>query len=136
MSEHVINEQTYNVGKMPVMQQMHVGRRVMPMMREFFEGDSEDEASMKLADAISSLTNKNLNYITNRTLAVVRRKIDGDQGWAPVWASPEDPEDDGQSMFSDITPSIVTALIILVCKDNLSGFFGDLLSGSLTKMLG
>lgn len=99
MAEFEIKGVTYRSGKMVGLTQIHVLRRASPIIAPLFKGlkgGITPEVASSVIDGLSGLEDDKLNYILDKTLAVVEMKQDG-QRWAKIKAS------DGLTfMFNDI----------------------------------
>ena len=133
MSETTINDQTYQLGKLDAMKQLHITRRIAPLLTQLTalaksvqvpEGGSSmgsllamDMAGLQpLAQALASLPDADVDYIVNTCMNVVNRRIEGGTGWAKVTAA------NNVLMYSDIDMSVMMQLVIQVIWSNLQGF--------------
>jgi len=124
--------QKYRVGKLAPLAAFHVMRRVMPLMHSLGLGlgQVQEMAGAQLTEAdfvrgfqpvmeaLAKMPDADVNYVISACLGVVYR-LDGER-WAPV-------QNGGSLMYQDITMPTMVKLTMAVCKENLGGFFGDLL---------
>lgn len=121
MTEFELDGATYQLAKMPAMTQFHVSRRVVPVMAAL---DGGGDTIAKLMGAISGLSDEDAEYVIGKCLADCRRKS-GDT-WARVYVS-------GNLMFEDIGMPGMIKLTFETLRENLTGFFTGLPSGSGPK---
>jgi hypothetical protein len=136
MSEEVtIGDVQYRIGKMDARTQLHIARRLSPIMsalvgliRQEDQGASIEDVLKPIANQLAGMPDAEVDYILDRCLAVCSRENDRHgTGWGPVMAS------NGRLMFQDITVAGMLQLAAAVIQENLAGFFGDL--GSLLGAL-
>ncbi len=133
-----INGADYQIGQLDARRQLHVGRRLMPVMAPIAamlqtaqSGEVSDPmaALMPIANAISRMEDDEMDYIISHCLSVVQRQnTKHGGGWGPVVAS------NGRLMFDDIKLVHMLQIVAAVIKENLGPFFSDL--GSLTALFG
>jgi hypothetical protein len=127
-----IGGKEFEIGKLNVFQQAHIGRRLLPFMaalvgtiKEFTDkrgGDEDlpidffDLASGPLAGTLAEMPDKDFDFILNTCLSVCRIR-QGDVGWAPLATS------GGQLMFNDLDLMTMLAIVGAVVRENLGGFF-------------
>lgn len=111
---------TYRLGTLSAMTQMHVMRRVAPIMAS--AGDSENALAGMLS-ALGEMSDADVEYVIGKCLADCMRKQDGDAGWSAVWRS-------GALMFEDIGAKGMFALTRATLEANLADFFPANPSGS------
>lgn len=118
--EAEIGGNTYRIGKLDARTQLHVWRRLAPIVsaagglasigaiRNVAESTDADQVSTEqlgayaamlgpLLDAVAKLPDEDVDYILNVALQAVMRKGEGDTGWHPVMRG-------GAMMFDDIGP--------------------------------
>lgn len=130
--------QTYRVGKLSALKQLHVYRRLLPLLAQLtplfkmvrnapasVEGSGIKAALLNIqldqltpiADGIASLPDESVNYLIGTCLGQVSRRIPGDLGWAKAWneaaASPQ---------FEDMELPIIMQLLMTSIFHNLQGF--------------
>lgn len=126
----------YSVGKMSVLRQLHVSRRVAlilpPLINVYLQmGGSQKpltESLQEMAstlqpfiDGLAGMKDEDVEYILSSCLAVVQRKQDS--GWANVWSVSA-----GQAMFDDMDLGTLLELAARVIADNLGPFILGLLT--------
>lgn len=137
--EVTVNEQVYKVGKLNVFQQLHVAKRLTPLLAGALPawlavagGQQADVSAMAsallpLADAIARLSDEDLDYVVRECLLAVERKHAA--GWARVRL------ENGPIMFDDLDLLALLQLTKEVVQSNLGNFFpalGRLFSASAT----
>ena len=124
-----INNQSYRTGKLNAFQQMHVSRRLAPILialgksaKEVLavpEGAGQDDAAVMafgpVADALANMPEDDVNYVINTALSVTTRK----QGnlYSKVLQS------NGNLMFEDMGAAELMQLTVAVIRENIGGFF-------------
>ena len=122
MAEFEIKGETYRSGKMPGLVQIHVLRRASPIIKPMFESlttGMNGDVAASVIEGLGNLEDEKLNYILDRTLAVVERKQDGER-WARIKSS------DGQRfMFDDIAANglLMLAICAYTLHDNYYPLF-------------
>lgn len=126
----------YSIGRMSVMRQLHVSRRVAlilpPLINVYMQmsgsqkplTESMQEMASSLQpfiDGLASMKDEDVEYIMSSCLAVVQRKQDG--GWANVWSASA-----GRAMFDDLDLGVLLELVARVISDNLGPFILGLLT--------
>lgn len=134
LPELELEGQKYRIGKLSPLAAFHVMRRVMPLMHalglglgqiEALAGEELSEATfargfVPVTEALAKMPDADVNYVISTSLGVVHR-FDGTR-WAPVQSG-------SSLMYQDITMPTMIKLTMAVAKENLAGFFGDLLAG-------
>jgi len=128
----------YRIGKLNAFQQLHVSRKVGPLIPRlvpaFMAMANGGEAIDKLAqlfepfaEAFAELSDESVEYVAGTCLSVVQRQ----QGsvWAPVWNKQA-----ASLMFDDIDLASMLPLVIKVITENLGPFISGLLSGQMQPM--
>lgn len=132
--EAVVNGHKYRIGKMGTFDQLHVVRKMGPLMARLMElargmptgeGEGGVEALLRrdLADftpfalALAALPDDDVNYVIEKALAVVSRQMENDMGWAPVKAP-----GGLVMMFGDIELPTMLSLVARTIWFNLRGF--------------
>jgi len=135
MTEIQLNDQTYRLGRLNAFQQLHVSRKVGPLIPALipaFLAISKEGVTMdgigRLApmiqpftDAFASMADADVEYVASVCLSVVQRQ----QGstWAPVWSV------QGKClMFDDLDLGSVLPLVVRVITENLGPFINGLLT--------
>jgi hypothetical protein len=111
---------TYRAGPMDTRVQLHVVRRITPLMTAvpdmLKDGVNLMDAIMPFAEALSAMEDKDVDYVLDHCLAIIERKQAGDRPWAKIWSS-------GGIMFEDITILAQLKLAARVIIDVLGPFF-------------
>ncbi len=132
MSEITMNGNTYFIGKLTPKQQLHLTRRLLPLfvgaapslnlndgLQNKTENNSGNVVDFKdlgpLADAISKMSDSEVDAIIDPCLGVVNRKIG--EGWSPIMPSA------GKLMYQDISIVEILTLVSHVITENLGNFF-------------
>ncbi|TXH35305.1 MAG: hypothetical protein E6Q98_16060 [Rhodospirillaceae bacterium] len=136
MNEYPVAGHAYRVGKLDARAQFHVARRIMPvfadsapmiisLVRAAKSGQKPDIEDLiknltPLADALKNMTDEDADFVVNRCLSVVSRKMEiGSQGWGPVIAP------NFALMYDDIAWPDLLQLVWLALKDNVLNFLAD-----------
>jgi hypothetical protein len=134
--EKIINDNVYNIGKLPAMTQFHIARRLAPLLRgamgmnltslsivrneagEPVSLDGDLDAGLgPLLEALSGLKDEDVEYVVNHCLDVVSVKQPGG-AFAPVRAG-------GVTMFPLDLPTMLH-LSYEVIQENMAGFTAGL----------
>lgn len=89
MAEFDIRGVTYRSGKMVGLTQIHVLRRAAPVIKPLFSAmgsGMNPEVAGTIVEGLGELPDDKMEYILDRSLAVVEMKQDG-QRWAPIKSS-------------------------------------------------
>ena len=133
MVEATINGQTYQLGKLDAMKQLHITRRIAPLLAQLTalaksaqtpDGTpsmsnlfSLDMALLQpLALAFAALPDADVEYVIGTCMNVVSRRIENGTGWAKVMAP------NNVLMYADIDMSVLISLVIQVVWSNLQSF--------------
>lgn len=133
MTETTLNGQTYQLGKLDAMKQLHITRRIAPLLTQLTalaksvqvpEGGSSMSSLLAmdltglqpLAQALASLPDADVDYIVGTCMNVVNRRMENGTGWAKVMAP------NNVMMYADIDMSVMMQLVIQVIWSNLQGF--------------
>lgn len=127
---------TYRVGRLNAIKQLHVVRRLAPLigslkgadLRGAMTGGVTDEERAKqsaalmtvlepLAGAIAALSDDDTEYVLGACLMVCQRQAAGGLGWSAVWS-----EQAKRTMFDDITLTDMLTLVGRVIMQNLGDF--------------
>lgn len=136
-----VGADTFRIGRLDAMKQLHVARRLGPIMAglgssimellqqerpadaEGEEGGSaasmQKEAAMlalmaPIMDVVAEMPDETVDYIVRTCLSVVQRR-QGDK-WAPMMRGTN-------FMFQDVDMTLLIRLTVEVVKENLGGFF-------------
>lgn len=122
----------YQIGKMNALNQLHVGRRLLPALVAvgIRAEDLQKKGDISMVDfmepavkLMGTMRDEDVNYVLFRCLAVVQRK-QGDR-FAPITAGE-------RMMFEDIDMPTMVRLVGAVLQENLGGFFALLPGGKLS----
>jgi hypothetical protein len=129
MIEKEINGQTYTVGKLDPFAQLHVARRLAPVLASMGVGalalargnKLEAEAMLDMLGPVSEIVAKmpeeDVNYILQACLMVCKRHQADKKASVMV---------NGQLMFQDMEMPTLMQLAVAVVKESLGGFFSML----------
>jgi hypothetical protein len=137
MSEVEIAGNAYSVGKLDARRQLHVARRVMPIMGSLvglLRGQgvgaslSIETALPAMAEQLAAMPDADVDYVIDACLSVCQRQNQTHAGgvWSPVRAP------NGRLMFEDVDLGVMLQLVGAVIQENLGGFFGGLGQTSAT----
>jgi hypothetical protein len=138
VQEFDVYGKTYRIGKLNAFQQFHITRRLFPVSKalgsglDFLREQGGAKAMQEkgvnflhlvepLGEALARMSNEDSEYIINTALSIVQRK-QGEGVWAPVQSAP------GHFQFDDIELPQMLAITWRVLRQNLAGFFFELLS--------
>lgn len=138
-TETQLNGQTYRIGRLNAFQQLHVSRKVGPLLPRLVPaflavaqdadafGKPEQLAQMAapFLDALAEMDDASIEYVAATCLSVVHRQ----QGasWGPVWNKQAN-----CLMFDDVDLGTLLPLVVQVITENLGPFISGLLTGQLT----
>lgn len=138
MIEFTINNYEYRTKRMDAFKQLHVSRRILPLLAKIPEmlgltlediltapDDAAKAVTTRLnninldviADGLVGLKQDDVDYILNTCLEHARIKDGKGAGWAPVMRN-------GDLMYDHIGMREMIGIAFNVIKDNLGGFFG------------
>jgi hypothetical protein len=135
------NGKNYSVGKLDAFTQLHVARRIAPiltglgtsisdMVAEGRELTGDDQMMMmvgKATEVVAKMSDEDVNYIIKACMAVVRRQVE-DGRWAKVMTGV-------QLMFAeDMDMQVLLRLTVEVIKVNMGGFFPMLPGGQQSQV--
>ena len=135
MKEVEVFDHTYRIGRLDAMKQLHVQRRLAPILaglgasafKLFNAGKEQVDQSEALTafapvlEALAAMKDDEVEYVIYTCLAVVERK-DGDR-WVKLLTG-------RQFQYQDLTMQAMMRLTTEVVEENLGGFFGQLLGGA------
>jgi hypothetical protein len=137
VAEFTIGEHRYRNRKMNVRQQLHVVRRLAPVMGplvRFAElqtiqpTDSPSEAlerQMEIVvpffEAFARMPDDDVNYVLNTCMSMTQRQQGGNGSGPQMWVDVWNPQA-GREMFDDIDMPTAMQICWNVIQDNLSGF--------------
>ncbi|AMM17509.1 hypothetical protein AX768_25250 [Burkholderia sp. PAMC 28687] len=133
MIEFEIGGIEYRSGKLDTFKQLHVSRKIGPLVPKLLpafasiaakkEGKNDIAliagALQPVADVMAEMSEADVEYIFSNCLAVVQRKQGKD--WARVW-------NNGALMFDDIEMPMMIQITMKVIWDNLGAFIQGLLA--------
>jgi hypothetical protein len=135
MFEFSINDINYRAGKLNAFQQLHVSRKIAPIVPKLLPAflsiheasqasDESDLMSMvdafaPAAEAMSAMPEADCEYVFGICLSVVSRQ----QGnsWSQIWQSTNK-----ALMFDDIDLAVMTQIVVKVIGDSLGNFIRGL----------
>lgn len=135
MTEITINAQAYRLGRLNAFQQLHVSRKVGPLIPTLVpaflamgsEGPGLDQLGRLAAlvqpftDAFAGMSDADVEYVAAICLGAVQRSQGGT--WSPVWSQ------QGKClMFDDMDLSVMVPLVVQVIVANLGPFLEGLLT--------
>ena len=114
-----IGARTFTTGKLDAFKQLHVARRLMPVLTQMSGGLAD--SLPKMAEALATMSDSDVDYIIGACLKVTR--LHQPSGLAPLVNG------HGQLMFQDLELDALIQIASAVIRENLGGFFqGGLLS--------
>jgi hypothetical protein len=123
--EFTLNGVTYHAVKIPAMQQLHIVRRMLPLLSGMPTAQARTVAQDALAgkgdllgalmDGMAKLSDADSEFILLGLLSAIRRKEPGGLGWAPIVAS-------GRLMYDTLTLPDMMQLAVKTFMHNLSDF--------------
>jgi hypothetical protein len=130
MDDTIINGNAYQIGKIDAMKQLHVSRRILPVLIAAgisisdltTHGDVSQEnwwmlVADKAIDVVAKMTDEDVDYVVFTCLAAVRRRPEGGDGqWARVMNGK-------QLQFQDLDMRSMVQLTMSVLRENMGGFF-------------
>ena len=136
MAEFTLNGQQYSAGKMDAFKQLHVSRKIGPIIPPLIPVFLKlSKSSVPLtenlaaigellgpfADGLASMPDETAEYVMGTCLSVVQRKQGND--WAPVWS-----ERGRTCMFDDMGLDVLIPIVVRVIQSNLGNFINGLLT--------
>lgn len=124
--EFTIGEHTYRAGKLDAVSQLHIVRRLAPILttlKSVAEGGIDEDGLQRAAEALGEITDDKLEYIIAKCLSKVQRKRPGDTGWTAIWnASARRPQ------FEDLGGFEILFITSKVVMNETGPFFEGLVS--------
>lgn len=122
----------YAIGRIDARKQFHIARRIAPLLAglgssAFKKGENADGFAKFLgpiADALSKMSDEDVDYVLDVCLSVCQRVQPNGQG-APIMSRA------GGMMFNDIDMPQMVQLAVKVIQENMSGFFPGAPAASL-----
>lgn len=125
-TETEIEGKTFSIGRLNAFEQLHVFRRVMPIMKPVLlvlrapGGASKLDMVMAMSETLANLPDEHLDYVLQKCLSVSRRK-DGDR-FFPIMSGTT-------LMYQDMDMPTLLRLTWEVLMENFQPFFKGLLAG-------
>lgn len=129
MTEVEVNGNAYQIGRIDAMRQLHVSRRVMPVLvaagisiAELGAGAAPSDGWLmrvadKALDVVSRMSDEDFEYVVRTALSVVKRRPVGGEGpWAPVMNG-------RQFQFADMDQRVIVQVSLASLRENMGGFF-------------
>ncbi|WP_423196792.1 Bacteriophage protein [Cupriavidus sp. H19C3] len=130
----------YSIGRLSAMQQLHVSRRIAPIVPALIpvflslrgkvdRGDDLEglaTALQPLADGLAGLKDEDAEYVVGTCLSAVQRWQE--TGWARVWAIEQK-----RLMFDDMDMGVILPLVVQVVVANLGPFIQGLLTSQASS---
>lgn len=138
MAQFTIEGQEYLSGKLNVMQQFHVSRKLMPVLGSAAsiarsmapkaigaDGEPDEQASEvalvaaipMIAEAIAKLTDADCDFVIFTCMSVVQRKVQQSGSWAAVTS-----QSARRFMYDDITLPAMMQIVWHVLQENIGNF--------------
>lgn len=132
--ETTVRGKTYRVKRLDAMRQLHVSRRLAPLLAGLApalpalavaKGPAESVAAIKpFADAFAQLPDADAEYIVATCLSVVSRDAQGDgKTWGPLYVN-------GTNCAEDLGLDTLLPLVVFVVKASLGPFIADFLTSA------
>lgn len=117
-----VGPHTYRISKMDAFSQLHVARKMAPLLAglKSLTDLSLDEAFLPIAKALSEMSDQDVEYVLTKCLAVCARKMPaGMNGYQPVWNSHAK-----RPQYEDLDLPVMLQLSARVIQENLGSFLG------------
>lgn len=118
---------TYRAGKLDAIKQLHVVRRLAPLigslqgtdLKGAMDGSQEGMMSVlgPLSEALAAMSDADTEYVLGACLGVCQRQIAGGLGWSAVWSAQAK-----AVMFSDIQLPAMLQLVGKILIANVGDF--------------
>jgi hypothetical protein len=139
MAQFEVGGHLYESRKMPAMKQLHVGKRLIPLLNEMTIMSQDPENIAILADVqrnpaqilrhmapimtlLSKISDDDIDYVIDACMSVTQRQNAEGNGWVAAWAPSPIPGSIGSPMFVDIEMPQMVAIAFNVIRDNLANF--------------
>ncbi len=122
-----IEEHEYLIGRLDAVEQLHVSRKIIPMIgaiqKHFREGGGSSgvEIFVAMGDVFAGMKQEDVDYVLRLCLKGCRRKV-GDKQWASVLM--DDPSRIRLTHELDTDMPELMQLVFSVMSENLGNFFG------------
>ena len=124
--EFELGAHTYRAGKLDAVSQLHIVRRLAPILTTLRSVAAEgvgETALQQAVEALGEISDEAVEYIIQRCLSKVQRKRQGDTGWTAIWsASARRPQ------FEDLGGFEILSITSKVVMNELGPFFSGLAS--------
>ncbi len=118
MIEFKVGDHDYMAQRMDAFTQLHVGRRIAPLLSHVTTGGGSFSA---IATALSKAPQEDVDFVIRSAIKMVKRKSGTE--WAPVYNT-----NAGMMVFDDITGLQLLEIVSLAVKDDIAPFFSGLVS--------
>ncbi|CCD30361.1 conserved phage-related hypothetical protein [Candidatus Glomeribacter gigasporarum BEG34] len=121
MSKFEIEGQQYRAGKLNAFAQLHVARKIAPVLGGLaaLQGADSAAALKSLADVIAAMPDADCEYVLHTCLSVTQRQ--NGKHFSPVWNAQNQ-----ALMFDDIGLSEMVQIAMYVIQDSLGNFLRGL----------
>ena len=121
----------YEIGRIDAMRQLHVSRRVLPVLIAAGIGVAQlvqdpgktvdDSWLMLVADGamavVARMSDEDVDYVVQHCLAVVKRRpVGSDLPWAPVMNGK-------MFQFQDMDMRVIVQVVVATLRENVGSFF-------------
>ena len=134
-----LGDNLYSIGRLSAMQQLHVSRRIAPIIPALLpvfmrlrgnaigaDLDGLAEALQPLADGLAALKDEDAEYVVGNCMSAVQRQQA--TGWARTWAIEQK-----RFMFEDMDMGVILPLVVQVIVANLGPFIQGLLTSQASS---
>lgn len=130
MAHYQIGTYFYQAGRLNALQQLHVTRRLMPVLTsaqslgEAFFADDQGVMQMDfekldpIVEAFAQMKDEDVDYVIGHCLNVVTRANSPDGPWVAVWNAPAK-----RPMYDDIDMMTMLRIVGMVVQDVFRDFF-------------
>lgn len=133
--EFTIGEKQFRAGKLDAFKQLHVSRRIAPIIPPLIpifvkvakDGDLTKDIEgfaavlEPFAEGLAGMSDADTEYVFGTCLSVVKRQVG--TNWTPVWNAQAN-----VCMFDDIDLGEMIQIVIKVVQDSLGNFINGLLT--------
>lgn len=124
--EFTIGAHTYRAGKLDAVSQLHIVRRLAPILTTLRSVAAEgvgEAALQRAVEALGEISDEAVEYIIAKCLAKVQRERAGGTGWTAIWNSSA-----RRPQFDDLGGFEVLSITSKVVMNELGPFFSGLAS--------
>lgn len=138
MMEFTIGDKNFRAGKLDAFKQLHVSRRVAPIIPTLVpvfiklakDGAMKDlsglaELFAPFAEGLAGMSDEASEYVISTCLSVVKRQAEGGN-WTPVWN-----QGAKACMFDDMDLGDLIQICVKVIQDSLGPFIRGLLTSQM-----